>query len=68
MALASFSFQPHTKALERMKNDSQPHRACRNAAGPRHSEERNLFHSADQRSGQALQQEGHGQKEKENGH
>lgn len=67
MARASFSFQAHTKALERMKNDSQPNRAHGNAAGLRHSEERNLFHSADQRSGQALQQEGHGWKSKENG-
>lgn len=63
MARASFSFQPQTKALERMKNDSQLNRAHGNAAGMRHSEERNFFHTADQRSGEALQEElreGHG--------
>lgn len=57
MARASVSFQPHTKALERMKNDSQLNRAHGNAAGPRHSEGRSFFHAADQRSAEALQQE-----------
>lgn len=67
MARASFSFQPQTKALERMKNDSQLNRAHGNGAGPRRSEEKNLFHTADQRSGKGLQQElreGHGWKKK----
>lgn len=63
MALASVSFQPQTKALERMKNDSQLNGAHGNAAGPRHSEGRSFFHTTDQRSAEALQRElieGHG--------
>lgn len=43
MARASLSFQPRTKALERMKNDSQINRAHGNAAGQAHSEEKELL-------------------------
>lgn len=57
MARASVSFQPQTKALERMKNDSQLNGAHGNAAGPRHSEGRSFFHTTDQRSAEALQRE-----------
>lgn len=53
-----------------MKNDSQLNRSHGNPAGMRHSEERNFFHTADQSSDEALQQElreGYGWKKKENG-
>lgn len=56
MAQASASFQPATKGLERMKDESRLNTAHGNGAGLRCAEGRNLFQAVDQRSGGVLEQ------------
>lgn len=51
MAQAPASFQPATKDLERMKDESRLNTAHGNGAGLRCAEARKLFQAVDQRSG-----------------